>query len=109
MQTEPLQFVRDLWLFLKSIVQCRRRTITERTFVKTFFKASLQLLSSAVLALAIPIATHAQDAQEYVHATGSNLLRVGDGTTDVAGTSVNKRYLEEIANARIFFQYLSIG
>jgi hypothetical protein len=46
---------------------------------------------------------------EEVHASGSNLLRVGDGKTLVGTTEVNKRYLEEIANARVFFRYFSIG
>ena len=45
-----------------------------------------------------------------VHATGSNLLRVGAGSTpDALGNDLSKRYLEEIANVRLFYQYFSIG
>lgn len=43
-------------------------------------------------------------------ATGSNLLRVGAGTTEnTGGEPILKRYLEEIANARLFFKDISLG
>ena len=66
----------------------------------------------AFLFLFLLISFHSAWAQnsEDVHATGSNLLRVGDGTTnDAIGNAIDKRYFEEIANARIFFQYFSVG
>lgn len=44
-----------------------------------------------------------------VHAAGSNILRFGDGATNVAAQDVGKRYFEEIANVRLFYQNLSIG
>ncbi len=47
---------------------------------------------------------------DQVHATGSNLLRAGAGsTTDPQGNESDKRYLEEIADLRLFYQYLSVG
>ncbi len=48
-------------------------------------------------------------AEAQVRAIGSNLLRIGDGQTDNGFTVLRKRYLEEIANARIFFENLTIG
>jgi hypothetical protein len=48
-------------------------------------------------------------AQE-VSAVGSNLLRIGSGETFTnTGEAERKRYLEEIANARIFFNNLTLG
>ena len=49
-------------------------------------------------------------APGQVTAIGSNLLRTGSGQSDdqVLG-SQSKRYLEEIANARIFFDNITIG
>ncbi len=48
-------------------------------------------------------------AQE-VSAVGSNLLRMGSGFNDnTIGGSERKRYFEEIANARIFFNNFSLG
>jgi hypothetical protein len=46
---------------------------------------------------------------QNVRAIGSNLLRIGDGETDNGLITQRKRYLEEIANARIFFENLTIG
>src|SRR5579872_5655620 len=47
---------------------------------------------------------------EDVYATGSNLLRVGAGSTpDALGNELSKRYLEEIADVRLFYQNLSVG
>lgn len=66
--------------------------------ISAFFLLSVLFCSSRVFG-----------QSEEVHASGSNLLRVGDGKTIVGNTDVNKRYLEEIANARIFFRYLSLG
>lgn len=48
-------------------------------------------------------------AEAQVRAIGSNLLRIGDGRTDNGFFVLRKRYLEEIANARIIFENLSIG
>lgn len=48
-------------------------------------------------------------AEAQVRAIGSNLLRIGDGQTDNGIVTMRKRYLEEIANARIFFENLTIG
>jgi hypothetical protein len=67
---------------------------------------------AAVLFLFLISYAHSALAQnsEDVHATGSNLLRVGDGsTTDPLGNMLDKRYFEEIANARLFFQNFSLG
>ena len=61
-----------------------------------------------LISCALGTSARAQSGED-VHASGSNLLRVGDGTTTVGTTDVPKRYLEEIANARIFFQYFSVG
>ncbi len=46
-----------------------------------------------------------------VTAVGSNLLRIGSGETDglTGGGTVTKRYLEEIANARFFFDNITVG
>ncbi|MDP4200880.1 MAG: DUF6029 family protein [Bacteroidota bacterium] len=67
--------------------------------------------SIAAIGLFIFIAGPSSAQQsEDVHAAGSNLLRIGDGsTTDAAGHSNEKHYLEEIANARLFYQYFSVG
>jgi hypothetical protein len=55
-------------------------------------------------------ATELRAQTEGISATGSNLLRVGAGTTEnTGGDPVLKRYLEEIANARLFFKNISIG
>ena len=51
----------------------------------------------------------AQTTVDQVQALGSNLLRVGDGFTGEGDSRIRKHYLEEIANARIFFKNLSIG
>ncbi len=44
-----------------------------------------------------------------VRAIGSNFLRLGDGETDNGISIQPKRYLEEIANARIFFEHITLG
>ncbi|SRR5579883_1957277 len=76
-------------------------------FFETKHRRALPLLLS-FLAIA-PFAVRAQNSED-VHAAGSNLLRVGDGsTTDALGNTTDKRYFEEIANARIFFQNFSLG
>lgn len=47
---------------------------------------------------------------QTVTATGSNLLRIGSGRSAADNdVETRKRYFEEIANARIFFDNLSIG
>ncbi len=70
-------------------------------------------IAIVLLALAFVLApTRHALAQEpdAVHATGSNTLRVGSGSTsDALGNESDKRYFEEIANARIFFQNFSVG
>jgi hypothetical protein len=54
--------------------------------------------------------TDAKDARSQVTAVGSNLLRIGSGETDQSiGDPLPKRYLEEIANARIFFDNITLG
>ncbi len=51
----------------------------------------------------------AQDTSD-VHATGSNLLRYGTGsTTNALGNAIDKQYFEEIADARIFYQNFQLG
>ena len=48
--------------------------------------------------------------QAQVTAVGSNLLRIGSGDTDdLIGGTEKKRYMEEIANARIFFDNITLG
>lgn len=48
--------------------------------------------------------------EAQVTAVGSNLLRIGSGETQGAiGPPEKKRYLEEIANARIFFENITLG
>ena len=73
----------------------------------------MPLKSAAViffLFLLVPIYSAFAQNSEDVHATGSNMFRVGDGTTmDALGNELDKRYFEEIANARLFFQYFSLG
>lgn len=57
----------------------------------------------------VVLASRELRAQE-VSAVGSNLLRIGSGTTDQGiGGITRKRYLEEIANARIFFSNITLG
>lgn len=61
-----------------------------------------------VLFSALVIAPQLVRAQ--VTAAGSNLLRIGSGfSVNDADEESRKRYFEEIANARIFFENLSIG
>jgi len=70
------------------------------------WKAGLLCLLSWVA----PQHSFAQSSSDDVHATGSNLLRVGAGSTpDALGNDLSKRYLEEIANVRLFYQYFSLG
>lgn len=47
------------------------------------------------------------DAQ--VRILGSNSLRLGSGETDDGTSTYAKRYLEEIANARIFYEGITVG
>jgi hypothetical protein len=50
------------------------------------------------------------DDNNDVHATASNLLRYGSGsTTDAAGNPLSKQYFEEIADTRIFFNNFQLG
>ena len=72
-------------------------------------QSRLALKLSAILALGLCSFVASVNAQT-VTATGSNLLRLGSGyTVDDADIEARKRYFEEIANARIFFENLSIG
>ncbi len=73
----------------------------KRTLKTSIFLPLLLLLG--------PLQGVAQDAQD-VHATGSNLLRYGTGsTTDALNNPIDKQYFEEIADARIFFQNFQLG
>ncbi len=74
--------------------------------IKSAFQSTLLLLFLAVG----PLAAFAQDTSD-VHATGSNLLRYGTGTTTnpLGGNPIDKQYLEEIADARIFFENFQLG
>jgi hypothetical protein len=69
-------------------------------------KKQFPLLLCAALSLSFFLTpAHAQ-----VSAVGSNLLRVGAGSTDDPLSGIQpKRYLEEIANARIFFDNITLG
>jgi hypothetical protein len=63
-----------------------------------------------LLTCAAPVCSFAQSSNDEVHATGSNLLRYGTGsTTNPLGEDFDKNYFEEIADVRLFYQYLSIG
>lgn len=44
-----------------------------------------------------------------VRILGSNSLRLGSGETDDGTSTYAKRYLEEIANARIFYEGITVG
>src|SRR5205823_4208890 len=80
-------------------------------FERMNYRVSIWRSASAAFFLLFALAriSIAQQSED-VHASGSNLLRVGSGsTTDVSGNEADKRYFEEIANARLFFQYFSIG
>ncbi|HEY6171271.1 MAG TPA: DUF6029 family protein, partial [Candidatus Kapabacteria bacterium] len=48
-------------------------------------------------------------ADAQVRVLGSNSLRLGSGETDDGLTTSAKRYLEEIANARIFYEGITVG
>ncbi len=62
-----------------------------------------------LLVLIFPLRSFAQTNND-VYATGSNLLRVGAGSTpDALGNDISKRYLEEIADVRLFYKYISVG
>jgi len=66
-------------------------------------------VASLFLLFAAATPSIAQQSED-VHASGSNILRAGSGsTTDITGKESPKHYFEEIANARLFFQYFSIG
>jgi hypothetical protein len=65
-------------------------------------------LLQLVAALSLLLFINPVSAQ--VTAVGSNLLRLGSGETDDANFGIQKkRYLEEIANARIFFSNITLG
>ena len=62
----------------------------------------------ALFALSFFFIVNPVDAQ--VTAVGSNLLRIGSGETEGGiGGLQRKRYLEEIANARIFFDNITLA
>lgn len=67
------------------------------------------LLASIAIVLCLASTSRAQSGSDGVSAVGSNLLRVGSGTGGDEQNPERKRYMEEIANARIFFNNLSIG
>ncbi|HEY3874697.1 MAG TPA: DUF6029 family protein [Candidatus Kapabacteria bacterium] len=71
----------------------------------------LSILCILVLSSVFPALLFAQDnGNTDAHATGSNLLRYGTGTTpDAAGNPIDKQYFEEIADARIFFENFQLG
>lgn len=73
-------------------------------------KVSRLFLAAALFAVTLLSLTFTNTATAQVTAAGSNLLRIGSGhQVDDADKEVRKRYFEEIANARIFFDNLSIG
>lgn len=70
----------------------------------------MKLVRLLLLLTAVTILGAGRATAQNVTATGSNLLRLGSGhQVDDADVEVRKRYFEEIANARIFFDNLSIG
>jgi len=63
-----------------------------------------------LLVIGAIIFMNSERALAQVTAVGSNLLRVGSGETDDPTLGIQpKRYLEEIANARIFFDNITVG
>ncbi len=71
--------------------------------MKKKFPVLLGVAAIMILFFVLPL-------QAQVSAVGSNLLRIGSGDTDdpIGGTQ-KKRYLEEIANTRIFFDNITLG
>ena len=61
--------------------------------------------------LSTPVASIAQSSgDDAVRVTASNLLRYGTGSTqDAANNPLDKQYLEEIADMRIFFDNFQLG
>ncbi len=71
--------------------------------MKRFFP--LLLFIAALFFIFFTTGVHAQ-----VTAVGSNLLRIGSGESNATNGDIErKRYLEEIANARIFFDNITVG
>jgi hypothetical protein len=77
-----------------------------RQTLKTFRSPLLGVIGLLVVVLC---STARGQSTDGASAVGSNIVRVGDGTTGSDASFQNKRYLEEIANARIFFHSLSVG
>ncbi len=72
-------------------------------------KRVLRFLLPFLGLIAGPMAGFAQDSAN-VSATGSNLFRYGTGTTTNGfGSPIDKQYLEEIADAHIFYQNFQLG
>src|ERR1039457_2372516 len=75
--------------------------------VKRAFQASLYLF---YILLCNSGKCLAQKSENDVHATGSNFLRYGSGSTqDAANNALSKQYFEEIADTRIFFDNFQLG
>jgi hypothetical protein len=55
------------------------------------------------------LVTFATVGEGQVRILGSNSLRLGSGETDDGSSTSAKRYLEEIANARIFYEGITLG
>ncbi len=71
---------------------------------------SIFRISLLLLFLALGSKRSVAQNSEDVHATGSNSLRYGTGsTTDAFGNPTDKNYFEEIADARIFYEYFQLG
>ena len=70
------------------------------------------MLSCAVVfaTVSLPRSAFSQSTSGDVYATGSNLLRYGTGSTELApGLATDKQYFEEIADARVFFENFQLG
>ncbi len=89
---------------------CHLHKTTAR--VKIILKFIPSLLAIALLLTVDRVAAQdgsSNSSSSGVTATGSNFLRVGDGFTQNGSDPIVKRYLEEIANARIAFSNFSLG
>ena len=78
-------------------------------------RPNLKAIRTSIFLLCIMLSASAKSLAQNsdgddVHATGSNLLRYGTGSTqDAAGNPLDKQYFEEIADTRIFFNNFQLG
>jgi hypothetical protein len=85
----------------------RLRTLSFPSYL-CILNFSYLLVKKLVLVLFVIIA-FTSIAEAQVRILGSNSLRLGSGETDDGLSTTAKRYLEEIANARIFYEGITVG